>query len=91
MGAVKVVVRSKYGGNLMNTLREEIARTANPRVEVRPIAGHVEAVLFENGKETGVRSQFGTMTRADAALTEMGMVRTQDDNENVLAVYTKAA
>ena len=52
---------------------------------------HVEAVLFDQNGETGVRSQFGTMTRADAALTEMGMVRTQDDNENVLAVYTKAA
>jgi hypothetical protein len=31
------------------------------------------------------------MTRADAALTEMGMVRNRDEKENVLAVYTKAA
>jgi len=75
----------------MNTLREEIARTANPRVEVRPIAGHVEAVLFDNDVETGVRSQFGTMTRADAALTEMGMVKVRDERENVLASYIKAA
>jgi len=91
MGAVKVVVRSKFGGNLMNTLREETARTANPRVEVRPIAGHVEAVLFDHNEETGVKSQFGTMKRADAALTEMGMVRIENGNESVLAVYTKAA
>lgn len=75
----------------MNTLREEIARTANPRVEVRPIAGHVEAVLFDNDVETGVKSQFGTMTRADAALTEMGMVRTQNGSESLLAVYSRAA
>ncbi|MGX8688101.1 MAG: hypothetical protein ACSW8K_09945 [bacterium] len=75
----------------MNTLREEIARTANPRVEVRPIAGHVEAVLFDHETETGAKSQFGTMTRADAAMTEMGMVRIQNSSENVLAVYTKAA
>ena len=75
----------------MNTLREEIARTANPRVEVRPIAGHVEAVLFNNDEETGVKSQFGTMTRADAALKEMGMERDQNEKEDVLAAYTKDA
>ena len=74
----------------MRTLREEIARTANPRVEVRPIAGHVEAVVFDHEMETGVKSQFGTMTKADAALTEMGLVRIENTS-SALAVYAKAA
>ncbi len=76
----------------MRTLREEIARTANPRVEVRPIAGHVEAVVFDQDMETGVKTQFGTMVKADLALTEMGLVRVENkDMAGALAVYAKAA
>lgn len=72
--------------------RTEIENTADVRVEVFSFGGHVEAKLIADGTDTGLRVQYGTMTKADAELRSLGLVREdRAAGTDLLAVYSKAA
>ncbi len=78
---------------MMNTrFKTAIENTADIRVEVYSFGGHVEARLIAQGIDTGLRMQYGTMTKADTELRSFGMER-EDRAAGIelLAVYTKAA
>ena len=78
---------------MMNTrFKTAIENTADIRAEVYSFGGHVEARLIAHGIDTGLRMQYGTMTKADKELRSFGMERKEmAAGPDLLAVYTKAA